>query len=64
MDFIKNWNMDLATARTSIETAQKRQQRYAKQHHRDVFYKPGQLVYISSHDIKIRTLAAKFKQCW
>jgi hypothetical protein len=63
-DFIKNWHMDLATARASMKTAQERQQRYANQHRRDVSYVPGQLVYISTTDIKIRTLAAKFKQRW
>jgi hypothetical protein len=63
-DFIKTWHMDLATARASMESAQERQQRYANQHRRDVTYEPGQLIYISSADIKIRTLAAKFKQRW
>jgi hypothetical protein len=47
-----------------MESAQERQQRYANQHRRDVTYEPGQLIYISSADIKIRTLAAKFKQRW
>jgi hypothetical protein len=63
-DFIKNWHMDLATARASMETAQERQKRYANQHRCDVSYVPGQLVYISIADIKIMTLAAKFKQGW
>jgi hypothetical protein len=63
-DFIKNWHMDLATARSSIDTAQERQQCYANQHRRDVLYEPGQLVYISTSDIKIRALAAKFTQRW
>ena len=62
--FIKNWHMDLATARASIGTAQQRQQLYANQHRHDVSYEPGQLIYISTSGIKIRTLAAKLKQRW
>ncbi len=56
--------MDLATARASMETAQESQQRYANQRRRDIFYVPGQLVYITTKDINIRTLAARFKQRW
>jgi hypothetical protein len=35
-DFIKNWHMDLQTAKGSMESAQQRQQRYANQHRRDL----------------------------
>jgi hypothetical protein len=56
--------MDLATARPSIETAEQRQQLYAIQHRHDVSYKPGQLLYIATSGIKIRSLAAKFKRRW
>jgi hypothetical protein len=62
--FIKNWHMDLQTARASIETAQIRQQRYANRSRRDVQFKEGDMIYIDSTDIKLRTLAAKFKQRW
>jgi hypothetical protein len=60
-DFIRNWHMDLATARASIATAQERQQLYANQHCHNISYEPGQLVAIATSDIKIRNLAATFK---
>ena len=63
-DFIRNWHMDLQTAKASMETVQQRQQRYANRHRRDLQFEPGDLVMISTSDIKIRTLAAKFKQRW
>ncbi len=63
-DFIKNWHLDLATARPSIETAEQRQQLYANQHRHDVSYEPGQLLYIATSGIQIRSLAAKLKQRW
>jgi hypothetical protein len=63
-DFIRNWHMDLQTAKAGMETAQQRQQRYANRHRRDLQFEPGDLVMITTSDIKIRTLAAKFKQRW
>jgi hypothetical protein len=63
-DFIRTWHMDLQTAKASMETAQQRQQRYANGHRRDLQFEPGDLVEISTTDIKIRTLAANLKQRW
>ncbi len=62
--FIRNWHMDLQTAKASMETAQQRQQRYANLHRRDIHFEPGDYVYIDAHDINIRTKAKKFKQRW
>jgi hypothetical protein len=62
--FIKNWHMDLQTAKASMETAQQRQQRYANQHRRDVQFEPRDMLFINAHDINIRSRAAKFKQRW
>jgi hypothetical protein len=56
--------MDLKTAKASMETAQQRQQHYANQHRQHIQFELGDLVMISTHDMKMRTLAARFKQRW